>query len=157
MRRLVGWARTQAEAALRQAGVTQQIFQAAHRPYVEARIGPEVSFFNGPDNFGYRFYFKNHGPVPAILTGWRAIVRHRREVVAERAPDEADAGISLFTGESRPVEFRRGTDNTILDQGEVSEVEVVVEYRGLNEARYVSRVVYSGRFQSWRKRIEQIT
>jgi hypothetical protein len=73
----------QAKAAADQAKITQSIFEAAHRPYVEIAIDT-WSYVYRDDHFRLGFSLKNHGQVPATLIGWSVVVAANGNIVAQR-------------------------------------------------------------------------
>ena len=147
-RRLVSAARTQAEASLKQAQVTQRMFEASHRPYLN--VQPSRMLFLGRENFVFAFSLRNRGSLPAALVGWHATLSRNGETVAERRRDEADAGVTIFPGYSHEIEFQLGSGSGVVEPPPSSlEIEVVVEYRGVPESHYTTRLSADTRAGSW--------
>jgi multidrug efflux pump subunit AcrA (membrane-fusion protein) len=133
-----------AEAAAEQANITRQIFEAAHRPYLQIEMDRESSFFEDPDFFRLLFTLKNHGPVPAILAERQVTVKEEGQLVAERRPAPTDSNRALFAGEEE-IAFRfermRPGSSTRDRQRPGIEVDCTVGYRAPNNIPYVTRVV----------------
>ncbi len=149
--------RVGAEAAADQARSTRLIFEAAHRPYLEVRLDPS-SFYIGPDLYRLDVTVKNHGPVPAILDRWQAVIRKAREKVAGIGPELLercvfpDVEVPLQMA-SHPMAFTPG-----LPPGEVTEVgvEIDVTYRGFHAAPYRTYVSLTGSHGQWHVVVQQM-
>ena len=100
-----------------------------------------VSFFVSPEFFRIEVGVKNHGPVPATLLGWRALIRRAGQVVAETHLLPPEIGRCLFQGQGATLGFARGGLGVIVDPAGPTELEVTVEYRGTHETRYATRIV----------------
>jgi len=149
-------ANRQADAAVQQAQVTRQIFEASNRPYLEVVIDewsylfPQTTGFH----FNLRFRVMNHGQVPAIFKAWRATVRVAAQIVAQRASAPADSGICVFPDRDTIVQF--AVDQGPEAQQPEAEVEVTVEYKGLPGTDYETRVTFVGRRNQWRTAVTAI-
>ncbi len=64
-----------AREAKRQASTTQRMFDATHRPWVEANFLADESFFLDADTYSFEIRLTTHGPVPAFLLGYTFVVR----------------------------------------------------------------------------------
>jgi len=62
----------QALAAKAQADVTQKMFEATYRPYLEIVVGSDGTFTSSETCY-VGFDIKCHGQVPATITSWNAV------------------------------------------------------------------------------------
>jgi hypothetical protein len=119
----------------RQAEVSQRIFEASHRPYLELML--DEAQFGDEEQFIFRFSAKNHGSVPAVQLRWSVVLRDNDgRVVADLA-----SGITqvVFPGAAVDFEAKRaeGTFSSKIPQG--LRVEARLDYWGSPEREYSTR------------------
>jgi hypothetical protein len=136
-----------AEAAAAQARTTQQIFEAAHRPYVEVWLD-SGSFWTSPEFFRLYVKLKNHGPVPADIIRWQAVFRIKDEIVGGFGP--ADELLSVFPDREQTLEGRVGVDAPEGQPPGPMEVELNIKYRGAHDAEFVTNAIIRGQSHQWR-------
>ena len=107
-------------------------------------------FILGRESFVFAFSLRNRGSIPAALVGWHATLSRNGETVAERRREEAAAGVTIFPGYSHEVEFQLGSGSGGVESPpSLLEVEVVVEYKGVPESHYTTRLSADTRAGSW--------
>ncbi len=146
-----------AQAAAEQAHVTRQMFEASHRPYLEVQI-EQRSFYLRPDFFGLFLSVKNHGPVPAILLGWRAHIQTAERLTVHQQPP-TDEGLCVFPGNTAELSCT-GDGTGRMDEGPHPESDIYVEvpYRGFHrEVRHETKIGATGKFRLWRMLYEDVT
>ncbi len=133
-----------ADTAAQESRLNHQIFEASHRPSLEVifAVG-DTRFYQNEGNYTFPFQLYNHGSVPAVLVGWRGIVR--RDGAIEVDGPLQDAGRSIFPTRTVNLAF----SNVHGPQGPTPngvEVEIVVTYRSSSvpEVTYTTRMVASG-------------
>ena len=120
-----------AEAAAAQARTTQQMFEAGHRPYVEARLD-EASFGTRPDFYRLHVRVKNYGPMPADIIRWQLVFRRENGIVGGHGPVEEL--LSVFPNREQTLEARAGADAPEGHPPGPMEIEINIRYRGAYEA-----------------------
>jgi len=119
----------------RQAEVSQRIFEASHRPYLELML--DEAQFGDEEQFIFRFSAKNHGSVPAVQLRWSVVLRDNDgRVVADLA-----SGITQVVFPRGGVDFEakraEGAFSSKIPQG--LRVEARLDYRGPSERDYSTR------------------
>jgi hypothetical protein len=135
--------RRQAGIAEKQADTTQQMLDAAHRPYVSVELFPDIG--TGPDVINWASVFHNYGTVPATLTKATARATFGAEVLAEGdqlRPNQVPSQLCIFP--TRENELTWGVGKTSAAPWPKSgyfRISVEIEYRGVFENRtYVTRL-----------------
>src|SRR5262245_20393625 len=141
-RRLARTAARQVEETGRQADVTQQMFEASHRPYVEIDI-ERASYVYRDDHFRLRFNLKNHGQVPATLIAWTASITTlgRARILSDRLPDRGDEAICVFPGRDTLLDHQQGTGPE--QAGPEVEIHVTVQYSGRAGSAYHTLAIFA--------------
>jgi len=133
----------------RQVRLTREIFETTHRPHLALRA--EV-WSAAPQDLRtarqVRLFVKNHGTVPAAVTGWRASVTEGQRQLAEQIVAEGNLSLSLFPEREemgKPLEIRSAQDaayaSNLSERGDLPTlvVEATVHYRGMLPATYWTR------------------
>ena len=84
----------------RQAQTSRQIFEAAHRAYLELLFETETAFFVDTDFYRFWFEIKNHGPLPAVGISWLIRISRAGTLAITR---ESEVSRVIFPGEERPI------------------------------------------------------
>lgn len=132
-----------ARAAADQAVIARQIFEAAHRPYVELMLSDSTRFDHA-QAYEIGVQLQNHGPVPATLVDWDVTIRSssgRLETVENVLPQ--DVGRCLFPGRELTLRAARGAGYVTGTVG--AQLSVTVRYGGTPATRYKSRIVVEDR------------
>ena len=116
----------------RQAEVSQRLFEASHRPYLELML--DEAQFGDEEEFIFRFSAKNHGSVPAVQLRWSVVLRDSDgRVVADLTSALTQV---VFPGATVDFEAKRaeGALSSKIPQG--LRVEARLDYRGPSEREY---------------------
>jgi len=119
----------------RQAEVSQRIFEASHRPYLELML--DEAQFGDEEQFIFRFSAKNHGSVPAVQLRWSVVLRDTDgRVVGDLASRITQV---VFPGAAVDFEAKRseGAFSSKIPQG--LRVEAKLDYRASSEREYSTR------------------
>ena len=158
-RRLANTARDQtlltkeiATETRRQAVISQQVFEASHRPYLETNLTELLLI----DEQRHRFKItaRNHGSVPAINVHWKLACSVGDDVLFTLS---SVIPFVLFPGEER--EFRgRGKEALTGVERQLPDVraEVTVNYRSTAGLDYLTRLFLEWDGSAWRMTREEI-
>ena len=119
----------------RQGEVSQRVFEASHRPYLELML--DEAQFGDEEQFIFRFSAKNHGSVPGVQLRWSVVLRDNDgRVVADLASRITQV---VFPGAAVDFEAKRaeGAFSSKIPQG--LRVEARLDYRGPSEREYATR------------------
>lgn len=131
----------QARAAADQARIARQVFEAAHRPYLEAAV-TSLSSFTSPELFQISVIVKNYGPVPATLHTWQVLIRRQGQVLAETHLLPPEIGRCIFPGRDATLAFNRLPPGSFgVEPAGPTELDVSIQYRGSHGARYTTHIV----------------
>jgi hypothetical protein len=100
---------------------------------------------------------KNHGPVPAILLGWRADVQVEHRTVHQQPP--TDEGLCVFPRKDAELACRGdGTGRMDEQPHPEADIHIEVPYRGFDpDIRYETKIGAIGRFNQWGQIYEDVT
>lgn len=135
-----------AQETQRQADVGRQIFEAAHRPYIEVTL--EDAFFVRGDLYRARFEMTNHGALPAVGITWTVTISHEGQ---EIATEGSTAMRVLFPGGARVFVVDTGPETEEIEPPPgLTTIAVEVQYGGVSGRTYATRATLEGRFRQWR-------
>jgi hypothetical protein len=130
----------------RQVEVSRQVFEAAHRPYIEVTL--EDAFFVRADHYRARFEMTNHGAVPAVGITWAVTISHEGQ---EIATEGSTAMRVLFPGGARVFVVDTGAENGANEPPPgLTTIAVAVQYAGTSGRAYATRATLEGKHQQWR-------
>lgn len=135
-----------AEAAASQAHTARQMFEAGHRPYLEAWLD-SGSFWTSPEFFRLHLKVKNYGPVPADIIRWQAVFRIGRDRVGGYGA--VDELLSVFPGREQALEATAGADAPEGRPPGPMEIELNIRYRGAYDAEYETNTIIRGQSHQW--------
>jgi hypothetical protein len=125
-------------ATKRQATLTQQTFEASHRPYLN--VLPQAPAFVDR-HIHFVFHLENRGPVPAVVTGWQGVVRYRDQVVPTRPGGSREVVRVVFPGSQERLGLVRvGEPDGLRDASHLITVEASVEYRGAGPRQFSTQI-----------------
>lgn len=126
----------------RQADVGRQIFEAAHRPYIEVTL--EDAFFVRADHYRAQFEMTNHGMLPAVGITWTVTISHEGQQIATEG---STAMRVLFPGGARVFVVDTGQENGAIEPSPgLTTIAVKVQYRGISGREYATRATLEGKF-----------
>ncbi len=134
----------------RQAEVSRQIFEAAHRPYIEVTL--EDAFFVRPDLYRARFAMTNRGAVPAVGVAWTVTISHDEREIATRGSSGTHV---LFPGGGRIFSVGTGSGGIETPAG-LTTIAVEVRYGGVSGRSYATRATFEGKYEQWRVVTQEI-
>jgi hypothetical protein len=158
-RRLANTARDQtlltkeiATETRRQAAVSQQVFEASHRPYLEANL-TEIWLID-EQRHRFKITARNHGSVPAINVHWKLACGVGEDFLFTRSSVVPSV---LFPGEERDFRGKGKEPSTGVEQQPPDlRVEVTVDYRSTAGREYFTKFFLERDGSGWRVTHEEI-
>jgi hypothetical protein len=144
-----------AEETKRQAGISQSVFEASHRPYIELTL-PEAVFVE-LEWYRFKLHLANRGSTPAVDLTWRVqvtrdgvtVVDQRsaadRVVFPQQARDFFCVNEKAVPGNDVPVAVTMAR----YEKRPPVAVDVQVEYVGPSGRRYFTRMSMQGNDEAW--------
>ena len=130
----------------READVGRQIFEAAHRPYIEVTL--EDAFFVRADLYRARFEMANHGTLPAVGITWTVTISHEGQQIATEG---STAMRVLFPGGTRVFVLDQGLEaDTMEPPAGDTAIAVEVQYASASGRAYATRATFEGKYRQWR-------
>ena len=127
-----------AKETARQAQTSQQIFEAAHRAYLEVIVEAAHIFFVDPSFYRVVFDIKNHGPIPAVGISW---IVHISRVGAPTFTRESETNRVIFPGEERTIRCEGTGYGAVVEPRDAIEIDVTVQYRSASGLVYQTQIV----------------
>jgi hypothetical protein len=147
-----------AKQAKRQADLTQRMFEASHRPYVDLRIRGDSSF-RGVGAFRLDFVLQLHGQVPALIDRFYVTVTPEasEKVLLSVDQDTVNGRRAIYPEEHLANDETPGLVVTVSgnrafginEKAPPMRVQATLEYRGAPETRYKTHVMWQGRYGDW--------
>ena len=135
----------------RQARISQQVFEASHRPVLEVNL--ERGGFVDDQHFGFHFTVKNHGSVPAINVRSTVVCRMDDKVVVERPSQVPHV---LFPGEERSFSATSNTAYAVQPPPRGLRVEATVDYNSTAGRGYFTKFFFESEGSGWKLTHEEI-